>query len=113
MSASLLVAIIVGAVYRITRVVVADVVAEPIRDWAHRRWSARHTEEDDELDGIAYLLTCPWCTSIWVGLVVAPLGWITAGPGAADSVASWIEAALIALTASAVTGNVATREPES
>ena len=54
---------------------------------------------------IAYLIGCSWCTSIWVsgGLVggLVALGWMT-----------WTWAVLLWLTASAVTGAIAQREPE-
>jgi hypothetical protein len=54
---------------------------------------------------VAYLVTCDWCTSIWVGagLIAVTrwwLGW------------DWFFAALVWLTASTVTGLIAQREPE-
>jgi hypothetical protein len=54
---------------------------------------------------LAYLVTCDWCTSIWVGagLIAVTrwwLGW------------DWLLAALVWLTASTVTGLIAQREPE-
>ena len=43
------------ATYRLTRLVTADKITEPIRDWI----TARH-------DWFGYLVTCDWCLSIWV-----------------------------------------------
>lgn len=42
--------------FRITRLLVVDSIADPIRNLASR-W-----EFTDEL------IACPWCTSFWVGL---------------------------------------------
>lgn len=44
------------AVFRITRLLVVDSITDPLRDFASRWW---FTDE---------LLSCPWCTSFWVGL---------------------------------------------
>lgn len=63
------VALTVGAlaVYRVTRLVVEDTIADPIRN--------RIVEAAPE-GRLAYLVTCPWCVSVWVaagwaGLAVA------------------------------------------
>jgi len=80
------------AVYRITRLVVADKVTEPIRE---RVWEERGAEK-----GLGYFVTCPWCVSFWVG----------AGAVAARQVApsAWEPFARV-MAASAVTGIVSTR----
>lgn len=70
---------------RVTRFINADVLAEPLRDWVVRRYGADSRP--------AYLMTCPWCASIWVAAVVVPLAvrfgdrwWLRAlGVGAAAS----------------------------
>jgi hypothetical protein len=54
---------------------------------------------------IAYLIGCAWCTSIWVGAGVSAFVMIFIG-------LSWPWFILLWLTASAVTGLVAQREPE-
>jgi hypothetical protein len=71
------VALTVGAlaVYRLTRLLVEDKIAEPVRD---------RLAEDAE-GRLAYFVTCPWCVSMWVaagwaGLTVAaPAASVTAG----------------------------------
>lgn len=53
------------ATYRLTRLITADQITEPIRLWAARRskW-------------LGYLTTCDWCLSIWISPVVAGLAMI-------------------------------------
>lgn len=46
-----------GAAWRTTLLVVADKITEPARELVLRRWDGGHVE---------YLLSCPWCASIWV-----------------------------------------------
>jgi len=67
------------AVYRLTRLVVEDTIAEPIRD--------RIVEAAPE-GRLAYFLTCPWCVSVWVGFAWAGLA------VAAPAVAAPVGAAL-------------------
>jgi hypothetical protein len=79
------------ATYRLTRLVTADKITEPLRAFAERRqWSG-------------YLAQCDWCLSIWVA------------PGPALCVILWpdnraVLVGLLALAFSAVTGLVATLE---
>ena len=47
------------ATYRATRLVTTDTIADPIRE---KIWD-KHPPEDSKL---GYILTCNWCTSIWV-----------------------------------------------
>lgn len=47
------------ATYRGTRLIVEDQISEPLRE---KIWKT-HNPEDDHL---GYLITCPYCTSIWV-----------------------------------------------
>lgn len=51
------------ATARITRLIVADRLTLPVR----RRVLSRVREGGS----LEYLLSCSWCTSIWVGLLVA------------------------------------------
>lgn len=51
------------AVFRITRIVTTDEILSPIRKkiWAKSPpWK----------NGIGYLITCDWCTSVWVSSLV-------------------------------------------
>ena len=43
------------ATYRLTRLVTADKITEPIRGWVV-----------DRSEWFGYLVTCDWCLSIWV-----------------------------------------------
>lgn len=52
-----------GAVARVTRFITADALAEPFRDWVQLK-------SGDE-GKLTYLVSCPWCTSIWVALPAA------------------------------------------
>jgi len=60
--------------YRITRLVVEDEIAAPMRDRVWDRWPPDSTR-------VGYLITCPWCVSVWVGAgvvaarAVAPAAW--------------------------------------
>lgn len=80
------------SVARITRLVTEDRITEAPRDWLLDRLNPH---------GLAtYLVTCPWCISIYAGFIVAPAAhyW-------GDSAGFQIPA--IALTASYVTGFLA------
>jgi len=81
------------ATYRLTRLVVEDEITAPIRN---RVWE-RHDPADSK---IGYLLTCPWCVSIWAGAAVVTARHIAP--------ATWEPVARM-LTASAVSGMIASR----
>ena len=51
------------AVYRITRLVIQDEIAADLRDKVFEKFNPAETK-------IGYLLTCPWCVSVWAGLGV-------------------------------------------
>jgi hypothetical protein len=51
------------AVFRITRLVTTDVVLNKVRD---KIWKKFPPEDE----GIGYLITCDWCSSIWVSTLV-------------------------------------------
>jgi Protein of unknown function (DUF1360) len=71
------------AVYRATRLLVTDdlpLVAHP------RAWTLRHAP-----GWLGDLVTCPWCTSVWVGV---PIVWLAdASHGLAFPVLTWVAAA--------------------
>lgn len=46
------------ATYRLTRLVTADKITEPIREWVTAR-----------SDWFGYLVTCDWCLSIWFSVI--------------------------------------------
>lgn len=67
------------AVHRLTRLVTEDEVTRPVRERV----------QDAAPEGrLAYLLTCPWCVSVWIGA-----GW-AALTAAAPAVAAPAGAAL-------------------
>lgn len=87
------------AVARVTRLVNRDVIFERPRAWL----LTRLTERDH--NGLAYLLVCPWCLSMYVGAGGAAAWW------------AWNEAALYlcvssALAFSYVTGFLSSKESE-
>lgn len=55
----------VAATWRITRLIVDDEVAAPLRNAVGDRWPGSKAE---------YLVNCPYCVSVWAGaaVVVAP-----------------------------------------
>lgn len=59
---SLLVDVLAG--HRLTRLVTEDVITSPLREKAFAKKAP--TE-----DSWTYLLTCPWCASMWIGLGIA------------------------------------------
>lgn len=68
MDNEILLFIIAGlATYRLTRLVVDDEILAPIRNKILNRF-------DPEYSKFGYLLTCTWCSSIWVASLVVILG---------------------------------------
>lgn len=86
---ALLLTLVALATYRLTRLVTADAITQPLRDWVGDQGRPRLT----------YLSTCDWCLSIWVAPwpTVAIVVWPT------NRV---VIAILVALGASALTGLV-------
>lgn len=81
-----------GAVARITRLITSDRITEAPRDWI--------LDRINPLGLGTYLITCPWCMSVYVGFVVAPAAhYFGDGP--------WFTIPAVALTASYVTGFLA------
>jgi hypothetical protein len=60
MPAPLVLLLAVFATYRLTRLVTADAITEPLRVWA-----------DVKSQKFGYLLSCDWCLSMWVAPPVA------------------------------------------
>ena len=57
------------AVHRMTHLVIDDKITEPLRDKIFDKFGQPH-------ETWTYLLTCPWCASIWVAaLAVAGILW--------------------------------------
>lgn len=84
------------AVFRLTRLLVKDKITEAAR-FAFVR--SRPSDEDIW----AYFVMCPWCVSVWVSLVAAPVTWWFGGLDAAP-VSAWLSVPALVLAYSAVTG---------
>ncbi len=93
------------AVYRLTRLVVTDRIAEPIREFLFRQVEAGGRDMGGEPPNrvavfAAELVTCSWCTSVWVALgwagltVAAPAVAAPAGAVLAWSAASGLLSSL-------------------
>jgi len=83
------------AVHRLTVLVTRDKVTEPLRK---KVWERSDRLEKDANSGVSYLVTCPWCVSIYAaaGVVLArkvvPSLWNAVGSGLAmSSVAGFLE----------------------
>lgn len=101
------------AVYRLTRLLTADSIAEPLRDqvvrlgyaWADRplpdappyKELAEHVMDDPDHPKVVELASCRWCASVWIGLgvvfVARRFRW---WPAMADALACSAAAALLA-----------------
>ena len=81
-----------GAIARITRFLTSDVLFDPVRDRIERRFGSDSR--------ICYLLSCPWCASIWVA---AGVSWVAAAAGAI----TWAESVPFALLTSYMYGLLA------
>ncbi len=63
------------AVHRLTKLVVDDEIARPAREKIFHKFGKPHESK------ISYLITCPWCSSMWIGCgvvavkAVAPKAW--------------------------------------
>jgi hypothetical protein len=54
------------AVFRLTRMVTTDAVLTPLRN---KIWAKSPVHKG----GIGYLITCDWCTSVWIAALVLAL----------------------------------------
>lgn len=59
------------AVARVTGLITVDEITRKPRDWLTGRLPLNQLGVTLE-----YLITCPWCVSIWVGAATAPLLWL-------------------------------------
>lgn len=62
------------ATHRLTKLAIDDYVTEPVRE---KVWE-KHPPHESK---VGYFLTCPWCTSMWIGIgvvtarTIAPRAW--------------------------------------
>lgn len=79
----IILAVALGAVLRITRLVVEDAITAPVREALDRRAEPRPTRRERPASAprprqpwafLSALVGCSWCTSVWVAFgVLAPL----------------------------------------
>lgn len=79
----------IGLITRATRLVVADQITYRPRAWLVLKLGPNHP--------IAYLVTCSWCLSVWIGAAVGILAYFY-------SDTRWFFFAALAGTASLLTG---------
>lgn len=74
MTAYLLTAVLAAlVVVRVTRLLTIDQLFAPWRSW----WLDRYG-----VNGFVYLLHCPWCLSVWLGVAAAAVvEWLAPAPG--------------------------------
>lgn len=63
----LIVSLVVAAlaVTRLTRLVVDDQITIGFRRWIFNKLGEDHS--------VSYLITCPWCSSVWIAAMVMPV----------------------------------------
>lgn len=83
------------AVARLTKLVNSDRITKAPREWLIKRLP--------EGSIWAYFVVCPWCVSIWLGVLAAPLTWWPGGLQV-DGVSSWVAVPALALAYSGFTG---------
>lgn len=81
----------VGAAARITRLVVADTITEPLRNALLPRIARSRRERDRIAQGepatppqglrgaLITLLTCHWCAGMWISIAIVALAYIADG----------------------------------
>ncbi|OEV12371.1 hypothetical protein K378_02990 [Streptomyces sp. Amel2xB2] len=69
-----------GITCRTTRFITKDTLAAGFRSWTAGRFG-----EDSKP---AYLVTCGWCTSMWVSAAVVPVAWAAGNTLAFQAVAA-------------------------
>lgn len=69
-------ALILGALAtcRLAWLVARDSITAPLRDWTARKGTTSGVWR-----WLGELVECPWCVSVWAGMLVAVTGWWWAG----------------------------------
>ena len=83
------------AVARLTKLINSDRITKAPRERLIRRLP--------EGSLLAYLIVCPWCVSIWIGALAAPVTWWWGGLET-DLAPWWIGVPALALAYSGFTG---------
>lgn len=99
-------ALIVLATARLTRLVTTDVLLDAPRTaflrWRIDRTAKRSGKHPDEGGKLAYLIVCDWCASVYIGAAVSGAWW-------AWGETIWYTAVLAALSASYAAGFLASK----
>jgi len=101
MNEALVVALVILATHRITRLITTDTIFDDprlkLQLYFEQRWENKTGRGSEETWGskLAYLISCSWCTGLWVAAAVTVGTDLTAGVTAP---------VLTALAASTVTG---------
>ena len=91
------------AAARITRLITADKISEPIREWIVRK---RGPESQ-----ISYLIYCRWCTGLYASIVASICVWFGAGLRHLMPVSGWFAIPALALAFSYLIGLLVRAEP--
>lgn len=62
--------LIFPATARLTKLINEDKITEPLRDFLHRKFPRK---PDNTPSQVGYLITCPWCMSMWAGTALTVL----------------------------------------
>lgn len=54
--------LIIPATARLTKLINEDYITQPFRDFIHKKFPR---SEDNTPSTVGYLVTCPWCMSMW------------------------------------------------
>jgi hypothetical protein len=99
----LVLVLFVGSVARLTRLVTADSITDPIR--AKTEKVVKKATSRKVWTWVDDLINCPWCVSMWIGVI-----------GALVVLPHWqhwfVFCSMAGLTASWLAANVQVREPE-
>lgn len=80
------------AVFRVYRLIAEDDILDRPRDWALDRL------EEERLEKLDQLITCPWCLGFWLS-VLAWLAWLVSPGWAVGLALPWALSAAVALVA--------------
>ena len=90
------------ATIRVTRLIVADKLSEPFRQFLVDKLGVE--------SWITYLFWCAWCSGFWVSLASSAIAWYVGGLQPFVSLPAWFAIPAIALGMSYITGWVLSRE---
>lgn len=118
----LLFLVVVTAASRITRLVVADTVTEPIRMWAFPRIARSRQDRKRISQGheaqppgpfrqtVLNLLQCPWCIGFWISTALLAALAFTTGTQMVITGTWWVDLAVASLASSYIIGWLSDQE---